>query len=377
MSAEMRQGVERTSPPPCGEGTGVGVAPPASAAVGHPTTPTSNSSPQGGGGARVSSPLSPRRRSWVGVARPLSPRRRTSLAILSFLIPLLAWAAVSYVPFLWHPLVEVTEPGDIAWMEPGMRVPKAAFAEEVASAKAAGTAEPAGIPANPVYLPAPHEVATAFWTSLTAQPTQRDAIRLPLSLWHSIQIIAIGFLLSSLIGVPLGILCGAQPTLARLTEPVIEFVRYMPAPAFGALMVAILGIYDGPKIAIIVIGTFFQQVLVIANTTRRIEPLLIEAALTLGARNLRLIRRVIVPAMLPQLYRDQRILLGWAWTYLIVAELIGTSSGITFFITQQARYQHFDNVYAAILIIGLVGSITDLALAWLGRRLFPYDRSEA
>ncbi|CAA2107385.1 Putative aliphatic sulfonates transport permease protein SsuC [Methylobacterium bullatum] len=354
----------------------MGVAPSASAAVGNPATPTSNSSPQGGGGACASSPI-PRRRSWVGVARPLSPRRRTSLAILSFLIPLLAWAAVSYVPFLWHPLVEVTEPGDIAWMEPGMRVPKSAFAEEVASAKAAGTAEPAGRPANPVYLPAPHEVAEAFWTSLTAQPTQRDAIRLPLSLWHSIQIIAFGFLLSSLIGVPLGILCGAQPTLARLTEPVIEFVRYMPAPAFGALMVAILGIYDGPKIAIIVIGTFFQQVLVIANTTRRIDPLLIEAALTLGARNLRLIRRVIVPAMLPQLYRDQRILLGWAWTYLIVAELIGTSSGITFFITQQARYQHFDNVYAAILIIGLVGSITDLALAWLGRRLFPYDRSEA
>ena len=291
-----------------------------------------------------------RRRSWVGVARPLSSRRRTVLAVLSFLLPVLAWAAVSYVPVLWHPLVEVTDPGEVAWMEPGMRVPKAAFADEVAA---------------------------ALWTSLTATPTQRDAIRLPLSLWHSIQIIVWGFLLSSVVGVPLGILCGAQPTLARLTEPVIEFVRYMPAPAFGALMVAILGIYDGPKIAIIVIGTFFQQVLVIANTTRRIEPLLIEAALTLGARNLRLIRRVIVPAMLPQLYRDQRILLGWAWTYLIVAELIGTSSGITFFITQQARYQHFENVYAAILIIGLVGSATDLALAWIGRRLFPYDRSEA
>ena len=80
---------------------------------------------------------------------------------------------------------------------------------------------------------------------------------------------------------------------------------------------------------------------------------------------------------LPQLYRDQRILLGWAWTYLIVAELIGTSSGITFFITQQARYQHFENVYAAILIIGLVGSATDIVLAFIGRRLFPYERAEA
>ncbi|KQQ23177.1 nitrate ABC transporter permease [Methylobacterium sp. Leaf122] len=315
--------------------------------------------------------------SWVGAPRPLTRRRRVALTLLSFLLPLGLWAAVSYLPFLWHPLVEVTNPGDVAWMEPGMRVPRAAFSEEVVAAQGGGMAVPEGRPANPVYLPAPHEVAVAFWTSLTAPPPQRDTIWLPASLWHSIQIIFWGFTLSSLVGVPLGILCGAQPTIARLTEPVIEFVRYLPAPAFGALMVAILGIYDGPKIAIIVIGTFFQQVLVIANTTRRVDPLLIEAALTMGSRNLRLIRRVIVPAVLPQIYRDQRILLGWAWTYLIVAELIGTSSGITFFITQQARYQHFDNVYAAILVIGLVGIATDIALALLGRRLFPYARAEA
>lgn len=315
------------------------------------------------------------RRSWIGANRPLSRRRRMALTVLSFLFPLGLWAAFSYVPFLWHPLVEVTDPGDVTWMEPGMRVPKAAFAQEVAAS--AGGAAPRGRPANPVYLPAPHEVAAAVWRSLTAPPPQRDAIWLPASLWHSIQVIVWGFLISSLLGVPLGILCGAQPTAARLTEPFIEFVRYLPAPAFGALMVAILGIYDGPKIAIIVIGTFFQQVLVIANTTRRVDPLLIEAALTMGSRNLRLIRRVIVPAALPQIYRDQRILLGWAWTYLIVAELIGTSSGITFFITQQARYQHFDNVYAAILVIGLVGLASDLALALMGRHLFPYARGEA
>lgn len=379
MSADTAQSASRSvALPPAGEGAGGaggrgGDVSGDGAALSPPASPASPRRENGGDPRGLTSFT--RRRSWIGVARPLSPRRRTTLTILSFLIPLLTWAAFSYVPFLWHPLVEITDPGDVAWMESGMRVPRAAFAEEVAAA--GGGAAPTGKPANPVYLPAPHEVATALWTSLTAQPSQRDAIRLPVSLWHSIQVIAWGFLLSSLVGVPLGILCGAQPTLARLTEPVIEFVRYMPAPAFGALMVAILGIYDGPKIAIIVIGTFFQQVLVIANTTRRIDPLLIEAALTLGARNLRLVRRVIVPAMLPQLYRDQRILLGWAWTYLIVAELIGTSSGITFFITQQARYQHFDNVFAAILIIGLVGSATDLALAWLGRRLFPYDRSEA
>ena len=72
---------------------------------------------------------------------------------------------------------------------------------------------------------------------------------------------------------------------SRLNEPFVEFFRYLPAPAFGALAVAILGIYDGPKIAIIVIGTLFQQVLIIANTTRKLDVALVEAALTLGAKN--------------------------------------------------------------------------------------------
>jgi NitT/TauT family transport system permease protein len=299
------------------------------------------------------------------------------LTIASFVLPLLIWSAFSYVPFLWHPLVTISDPGVVTYLQKGMRLDRTIFDSEVASAKHNGLAPPQGKAANPVYLPAPDEVARALWNGLVNAPTERDAIRLPQSLWHSIQIIFWGFLISSVIGVPLGVLCGAQSTLARITEPFIEFVRYMPAPAFGALMVAILGIYDGPKIAIIIIGTFFQQVLVIANTTRRVDPLLVEAALTMGSRNLRLVRRVIVPAVLPQLYRDQRILLGWAWTYLIVAELIGTSSGITFFITQQARYQHFENVYAAILIIGLVGSATDIVLALIGRRLFPYAKDEA
>jgi len=116
---------------------------------------------------------------------------------------------------------------------------------------------------------------------------------------------------------------------------------------------------------------------VIANTTRRLDISLLEAARTLGAKRLRLLFKVVVPGILPELYRDQRILLGWAWTYLIVAELIGTSSGITWFITQQARYKNFDNVFAAIMMIGIIGIATDLILAWFGKRLFPWERSKA
>jgi NitT/TauT family transport system permease protein len=178
--------------------------------------------------------------------------------------------------------------------------------------------------------------------------------------------------LSSIVGVPLGIACGTFNVLSKLTEPFIEFFRYLPAPAFGALAVAVLGIYDAPKVAIIFIGTFFQQVLVVANTTRKLEMSLIEAAQTLGANKRQLVFKVVVPGVIVDLYTDMRVLLGWAWTYLIVAEMVGTTSGITYFINQQARYRNYDNVYAAIMLIGFVGLAGDLMLAWLGRSLFPW-----
>ena len=215
----------------------------------------------------------------------------------------------------------------------------AAFAAENAELTAQHGRPAVGELANPVFLPAPHAVVRALVTGFTTPPARPDEPWLHESLWHSIKVIFWGFLVSSIIGVPLGILCGALPAMGRLTEPFIEFFRYLPAPAFGALAVAVLGIEDAPKVAIIFIGTFFQQVLVIANTTRRIDPALLEAAETLGASRRVLITRVVVPGVITDIYTDMRVLLGWAWTYLIVAELIGVSSGITYFINQQAKYR--------------------------------------
>lgn len=312
---------------------------------------------------------------WFAVRQELPQKQRTLLSVASFMLPILLWCAVSYLPFLWHPQVKITEPGDVSYFQVGAQVEGDVFRMEYHRVQEAGGTLPAGDPANPIYLPAPHEVVTSFYTAFTTAPERRSELWLHQSLWNSIQVIFWGFVLSSLIGVPLGILAGTYDFFSRLIEPFVEFFRYLPAPAFGALAVAILGIYQAPKIAIIFIGTFFQQVLVVSNTTRKLDPSLLEAAQTLGAKNKSLLFRVVVPGILPDLYRDMRILLGWAWTYLIVAELIGTSSGITWFITQQARYKNFDNVFAAIMIIGIIGLTTDLILAYLGRRLFPWQKN--
>ena len=306
------------------------------------------------------------------VAKEIGQKNKLLLSLCSFLIPILLWCAVSYLPFIWHPQVQITDSGSVSYFQVGSRVEKSVFYSEAQNAVDHHSAPPQGILVNPIYLPAPHEVAKALVTAFTTPPEQPDTPWFHQSLWHSVKIVFSAFLISSIFGIPLGILCGFSQKISLLTEPFVEFFRYLPAPAFGALAVAILGINDAPKIAIIVIGTLFQQILIIANTTRMVDKGLIEAGYTLGTNKLKSLFNVVIPAAFPDIYRDLRVLLGWAWTYLIVSELIGTTSGITWFITQQARYQNFDNVYAAILIIGVIGLVCDVLLMKLGERMFAW-----
>ena len=294
---------------------------------------------------------------------------------MAFVLPLGTWSAFSYFPFLWHPQVLIQQTGGTYFREDD-RVDKKDFQQENQRVAIDGGQQAIGRRVNPSYLPAPHEVGKAFYVAFKTPPRRKGDKWLHQSIWDSIEVIFWGFMLSSIIGVPLGILCGSFFFFSRLNEPFIDFVRYMPAPAFGPLAVAILGINDAPKISIVIIGTFFQQVLVIANTTRQFDNSLIETAQTLGADRLKLIRSVIIPGILPELYRNMRILLGWAWTYLIVAEIIGAKSGISLFITQQAKYRNYDNVFAGIIIIGLIGFLTDQILGLIGNQLFVWEERE-
>src|SRR5579862_8153243 len=173
----------------------------------------------------------------------------------AFVLPVFAWCVVSYVPFVWHPMMRVTDPGGSAFLTAGQQMDKADFADENASLAADGKPPAVGYPANPIFFPAPHEVARAFFVAFTTPPAFKNDPWLHESLWHSIKIIFWGFLFSAVVGVPLGVLCGTFDLFSKLCEPFVDFVRYMPAPAFGALCVAVLGLDDGPKIAIIWIGT--------------------------------------------------------------------------------------------------------------------------
>jgi NitT/TauT family transport system permease protein len=311
--------------------------------------------------------------------QPLTRWPRLCATALAFLLPLAVWSAISYVPLLWHPLVLVHDAGDTSvpgtydYLAAGQRVDRVVFEQRNEELREAGKELAKGERVNPIYLPAPHEVARAFYTAFTTEPERRGDHWLHESLLHSCRIIFWGFLYAALLGLPLGVLCGTFPLISQLCEPFVDFVRYMPAPVFGALAVAVFGLADAPKVTIIFIGTFFQMVLVVANTTRQVDASLLHAGQTLGANSRQLLTKIVLPSALPNLYRDMRILVGWAWTYLVVAELIGEKSGISAFIYQQQRYRHFDNVYASIVIIGGIGLLFDQLLAVMGKYLFPWE----
>lgn len=230
---------------------------------------------------------------------------------------------------------------------------------------------PQGIASNPVYLPPPHDVLMAGYHDFQ-EPLVGDTPSLAERYRHSLQIILLGFIWSCIIGVPLGILCGVYDFFSRLLEPFVDFFRYMPAPTFSTLLVAVLSAHDAPKVALVFLGTVFQMVLVVSKTTRLLDPALLEAAQTLGAKPRQLITNVVLPGILPNLYNDLRILLGWAWTWLVIAELIGVKSGLTGFLDTQGTFRNFDRVFPIIILIGITGFVTDQFLAWCHGIFFPW-----
>jgi NitT/TauT family transport system permease protein len=165
---------------------------------------------------------------------------------------------------------------------------------------------------------------------------------------------------------------GAYKPVEAFFEPFVSFARYLPASAFIPLLILWAGIGEAQKLAVIFIGSFFQLVLMIAVTVGHTRRDLVEAAYTLGVRDRALIWRVLIPGAAPEIAETLRMVLGWAWTYVIVAELIGASSGIGHMITDSQALLATDQIIFGIIVIGLIGLCSDLLFKALNRRLFPW-----
>ena len=181
-----------------------------------------------------------------------------------------------------------------------------------------------------------------------------------------------GFVIAAALAVPLGVAMGAYKPVEAFFEPFISFARYLPASAFIPLLILWAGIGEAQKLAVIFIGSFFSLVLMISVTVGNTRRDLVEAAYTLGSTDRSLIRRVLIPGAAPEIAEILRMVLGWAWTYVIVAELIGASSGIGHMITDSQALLATDQIIFGIIVIGLIGLVSDFAFKWANRRLFPW-----
>ena len=181
-----------------------------------------------------------------------------------------------------------------------------------------------------------------------------------------------GFVLATLFGVPLGIAMGAFKPVEAFFEPFVSFARYLPASAFIPLLILWAGIGEAQKLLVIFIGVFFQIVLMVAVTVGSTRRDLVEAAYTLGAGPRGIVRRVLLPSASPQIAETLRLVLGWAWTYVIVAELIGASSGIGHMITDSQALLNTGQIIFGIITIGLIGLVSDFAFKGANQRMFPW-----
>ena len=218
---------------------------------------------------------------------------------------------------------------------------------------------------DPLFLPSPGRVFQAGYDLFLELGFTSDIL-------NSVYRVMVGFLAAAIIGVPLGLIMGTFRAAEAFTEPVVGFIRYMPASAFIPLFILWLGIGDVEKIAIIFVGSFFQLVLMVAVVAKNVQKDLLETAYTLGARRFQVIRKVLLPASLPGIVDTLRIIVGWAWTYIIVAELVASASGIGYMIISSQRMLRTGNIIFGILTIGILGLITDYFFKWLYNRLFPW-----
>lgn len=181
-----------------------------------------------------------------------------------------------------------------------------------------------------------------------------------------------GFVLAAVVAVPLGIAMGAYKPVEALLEPFVSFARYLPASAFVPLLILWAGIGEMQKLMVIFLGSVFQIVLMVAVGVGATRRDLVEAAYTLGAGNSGVVARVLIPANAPDIAETLRLVLGWAWTYVIVAELIGASSGIGYMIINSQALMATGQIIFGIIVIGLIGLVSDFAFKALNRRLFAW-----
>jgi len=218
---------------------------------------------------------------------------------------------------------------------------------------------------KPYFLPKPSAVLQALYAQ-TVQGT----------LWPDLKAsfyrVTVGYLLAVIVGLPVGIALGGFRPFRQFFEPFNNFVRYTPLPAFIPLIVLWVGIGDANPITVIFLGVFWSLVVLVGDSVSNIPVQHIELARTMGLSRIRCLLHVVLPHSLPGIYDALRVGAGWAWSSLVLAEIVGSNTGIGHMLMESQRFLKTANVIGGIILVGVLGLMIDQLFVWGYSPLFPW-----
>lgn len=218
---------------------------------------------------------------------------------------------------------------------------------------------------NTLFMPPPHRILSTLYSMLIERGFLTDIV-------VSIYRIIASFALACAVAIPLGLLMGSFRTVHAFINPFVSAWRYLPAPAFIPLLLMWFGVGEGSKLALLFIGVIFFLITLIMDHTRAVRTELIETAMTLGASRRQILFTIVLPALAPNILISMRQMLAVSWTYLVIAEIVASTTGIGSVMMRGQRFLKVDEIMAGIVTIGILGLMFDFMFRFAHRILFPY-----
>lgn len=222
---------------------------------------------------------------------------------------------------------------------------------------------------SPVILPSPVEVAGSLYGLWFER-------QLSLSVLASTRRVFLGFGVAAVIAIPLGIFMGAFGPVRALFSPVAAVGTYLPISALVPLTLSWFGTDELQKVLFLALASFVVLLPVTLQAVDDVDDVYLKTGYTLGAGRWATIRKVLVPIALPRIFDGIRMTIGVGWTYIILAEMVSIDRGLGALIITSQRRGPREDIYLVLVVIILVAFVTDKALAWLGRALFPQREAQ-
>jgi ABC-type nitrate/sulfonate/bicarbonate transport system permease component len=224
--------------------------------------------------------------------------------------------------------------------------------------------------AHSLFFPTPDKVLRAVWN---------DWIRPFSTTWSenlrpSLSRLLAGYLIAAVLAIAAGVLIGRSRRLGDYVEPVIDFVRAIPPPALLPLFLVVLGIDDSMKVALIATGVFPPILLNSIDGVRSIDPVYLDTANVFRISRVRRITHVILPAAAQKIFAGLRISMSIAVILMVISELVAATNGVGFRILQSQRQFRMVDLWAGLVVLGMLGAVLNAGLTVIERRVFRWDR---